>query len=284
MKTSINLLCHTGFVERDHVPILELAKEVGFDGVEVPVLSGEPKHYQWLGKELDRIGLSRTSTSVVDSINANPVSSEPDSRARGVDHLNWALECAVALGAECVGGPFHAPLGHFTGSGPTEDELNWGADAHRLMAERAELNGIYLSLEPLNRFESYFLNTAQQARSYVQRIGHPSFRILYDTFHSHIEERDQLLAVRTLNGHIGVVHASENDRGIPGRGQINFPAIFRELRAAGFDDWVVVEAFGNSVPELAAATRIWRQLFPDLETLFRESCAYVRSAWQEARS
>lgn len=282
MRVSINLLCHTGFVERDHVGILELAKEAGFDGVEIPILSGEPQHYEWLGNELDRIGLSRTSTSIVDSNDANPLSKDPDCRARGVEHLNWALECAVALGSECVGGPFHAPLGQFTGSGPTEDELNWGADAHRQMAENAQQNEIFLSLEPLNRFESYFLNTAEQARSYAERVGHPAFRVMYDTFHAHIEERDQLLAVQTLKGHIGVVHASENDRGIPGRGQINFPAIFRELREGRFDGWIVVEAFGDSVAELAAATRVWRPLFPDIETLFRESCMFVRSTWQES--
>ena len=282
MRLGINLLCVTDFVEEKHVPILELAKRTGFDLVEIPVLKGSPEHYQRLGRVLDRLELARTTTSIVATIDANPVSPDPGARARGNEHLNWALDCAIALGAESVGGPFHAPIGQFTGAGPTEEELQWGAEAHRAMAKRAAANGIMLSLEPLNRFETYFLNTAAQAKAYVERVGHPAFRIMYDTFHSHIEEKSQLEAIRILAGCFGVVHISENDRGIPGTGQIDFPAIFRALRATGFDDCLCVEAFGSGLPEIAAATRVWRPLFPDTETLFAESAAFVRRTWAEA--
>ena len=121
-------------------------------------------------------------------------------------------------------------VGHFTGSGPTESELAHGAEAHRRMAERAAANGLYLSLEHLNRFETYFLNTMEQARAYVARVDHPAFRIMYDTFHANIEEQDQPRAIRTIAGSIGVLHVSENDRGIPGRGHIDFASIFRAVR------------------------------------------------------
>ena len=283
MRLSINLLCVTDFVEEKHLPVLELAKRTGFDGVEIPVLKGSPEHYQRLGHVLDRLELARTTTSIVATQDANPVSPDAEARARGNDHLNWALDCAIALGAESVGGPFHAPIGQFTGAGPTDAELQWGAEAHRAMAKRAAANGIILSLEPLNRFETYFLNTAAQAKAYAERVGDPAFRIMYDTFHSHIEEKTQLDAIHILAGHFGVVHISENDRGIPGTGQIDFPAIFSALKAAGFDDWLCVEAFGSGLPEIAAATRVWRPLFPDTETLFAESADFVRRTWQEAR-
>jgi D-psicose/D-tagatose/L-ribulose 3-epimerase len=282
MQLSINLLCVTDFVEEKHAPILELAKRTGFDGVEIPVLKGSPDHYQRLGDVLDRLGLARTTTSIVATQDANPVSPDPGARARGHAHLDWMLDCAIALGAESVGGPFHAPIGQFTGTGPTEDELQWGAEAHRAMAKRAAANGVILSLEPLNRFETYFLNTAAQAKAYAERVGDPAFRIMYDTFHSHIEEKSQLEAVRTLAGHFGVVHISENDRGIPGTGQVDFPAIFRALQATGFDGWLCVEAFGSGLPEIAAATRVWRPLFPDVETLFTQSAAFARRTWQKA--
>ena len=150
------------------------------------------------------------------------------------------------------------------------------------MADRAAAKGIKLALEPLNRFETYYLNTAEQARAHVDRVGHPAFGIMYDTFHSHIEEKDQVKAIAMLGSGMHVLHVSENDRGVPGTGQIDFPEIFRAVKQTGFDDWVVVEAFGSGVPELAAATRIWRPMFPDHETLFRQSHDFVRREWEAA--
>jgi D-psicose/D-tagatose/L-ribulose 3-epimerase len=181
-----------------------------------------------------------------------------------------------------VGGPFHAPIGHFTGEGPTGPEIERGAEAHRAMAERAARNGYRIALEPLNRFETYFLNTVKQARAYADKVDHPAFGIMYDTFHANIEERDQAAAIRALGDKMAVLHVSENDRGVPGRGQIDFAAVFRAAKTAGFDGHVVVEAFGTGVPELAAATRVWRPLFPDFETLFTESHAFIRETWQAA--
>jgi D-psicose/D-tagatose/L-ribulose 3-epimerase len=105
---------------------------------------------------------------------------------------------------------------------------------------------------------------------------------MYDTFHANIEEKSQPDAIASLGGHLGVFHVSENDRGIPGTGQIDFTGIFRALRATGFDDWLCVEAFGSGLPEIAAATRVWRPLFPDTETLFFESATFVRRQWAEA--
>lgn len=282
MQVGINLLCLSGFIDEQFLPQIRRLKTLGYDGVEVPVLRGEPAHYEWLGRELDIIGLRRTTTSVIPSPEANPIGDDADCRRNGQAHLDWALDCAIALGAESVGGPFHAPIGYFTGSGPTEDELAYGAEAHHRMAERASANGIYLSLEHLNRFETYFLNTMEQSRAYVDRVDHDAFRIMYDTFHANIEEQNQPRAIDTIAGDIGVLHISENDRGIPGRGHIDFAEIFTAVRRTGFDGWVTLEAFGAGLPELAAATRVWRPLFPDFETLFSESIGFIRKGWAEA--
>ena len=202
--------------------------------------------------------------------------------ARGQAHLAWALDCAEALGAEVLGGPFHAPIGHFTGAGATEEELAHGADTHRRMAEDAQTRGIAFALEPLNRFETYFLNTMAQARAYAERVDHPNFGIMYDTFHANIEERSQPDAIAHIGRQMTVLHVSENDRGVVGRGQIDFGAVFRAAKGVGFDGWIVIEAFGAGLPELAAATRVWRPLFPDFETLYAESLETVRTGWAAA--
>ena len=282
MQVGINLLCLSGFIDDQHLVHIRRLKELGYDGVEIPVLRGEPSHYAWLGRQLDDIGLRRTTTSVIPSPQANPVSSDAEIRHAGEKHLDWALDCAIALGAESLGGPLHAPIGHFTGSGPTEAELAYCAEIHRRLATRAVANGLYVSLEPLNRFETYILNTMDQARAYLDRVDHPALRIMYDTFHANIEERNQARAIASIAGSIGVLHISENDRGIPGRGQIDFAEIFSAVRQTGFDGWVTLEAFGAGLPELAAATRVWRPLFPDFETLFSESIGFIRAGWKAA--
>lgn len=282
MKLGINLLCLTDFVENGHLSSIERLRDLGYDGVEIPVLKGDVAHYERLGRELDVLGLGRSTTSIVPTPEANPVSADGEVRARGIAHLDWALDCAIALGAESMGGPFHAPIGFFTGSGPGEDELKHGADAHRALAERAANHGMHLSLEPLNRFETYYLNTMEQARAYVDRVGHPAFKIMYDTFHANVEESRPEAAIRLIGRDIGVFHVSENDRGIPGRGHIDFPAMFKVLKEIGYDGWLTLEAFGAGLPAIATATRVWRPLFPDFETLFQESATFIRNTWAAA--
>lgn len=282
MLVSINLLSLAGHIEAAHLPQIRRLKELGYDGVEIPVLTGDPAHYAWLAKELDAIGLRRTSTSIIPDPSANPLSTDPEVRARGRNHLDWIMDCAEALGSECIGGPFHAPIGHFTGSGPSGDEIRFGAEAHHAMAERAQENGYILSLEHLNRFETHFLNTMDQAAEYVEIVDHPAFKIMYDTFHANIEEKSQTEAVAKIGRHMGILHVSENDRGIPGTGHIDFAEIFSAAKRQGYDGWLIVEAFGAGLPELAAATRVWRPLFPDHETLFSESIGFVRTQWKAA--
>lgn len=282
MQLGVNLLCATGFVDKEHRSLLEAAAEAGYDGVEIPILDGDADHYAKLARVLDDLGLKRTCTAIVPTPHGDPTSSDPAIRERGIAHLNWIIDCALTLEVETIGGPFHAPIGHFTGTGPTDDEWKRGADAHRAMAQRIAPTGIKLALEPLNRFETYFLNTATQARAYCDLVDHPAFGIMYDTFHSHIEEKDQTQAVKTLAGKIHVLHISENDRGIPGTGQIDFPAVVGAVKNTGFDGWVVLEAFGAGVPELAAATRIWRPMFDTHEALFHESARYIKDVWNTA--
>lgn len=282
MKLGVNLLCVGGLIDKAQLEFCQLAAEAGYDGVEIPVLEGSPEHYFWLASELDALGLKRACTAIVPDPNADPTHADPVIRQRGRAHLEWILDCATALGAETIGGPFHAPIGHFTGSGPTTEEWQRGAEAHHRMAEQADERGMLLALEPLNRFETHFLNTAAQAAQYCELVDHPAFGIMYDTFHAHIEEKDQAAAIGTLSGQINVLHISENDRGTPGTGQVDFDTVFSAVKKSGFDGWVVMEAFGAGVPELAAATRIWRPMFDDHPQLFHDSAAFIRKGWARA--
>jgi D-psicose/D-tagatose/L-ribulose 3-epimerase len=142
--------------------------------------------------------------------------------------------------------------------------------------------GIVPALEPLNRFEAYLLNTMDQAIAYAERVGSDGIGILYDTFHANIEEKDPLAALHAIHasGNLSHVHISENDRGTPGRGHAKIRETIAALKAFGYDGWLTIEAFGRGVPELAAATRVWRDFFASPEEVYTEGYQLIRSCWE----
>jgi D-psicose/D-tagatose/L-ribulose 3-epimerase len=281
MKTGMNLLLWTTHVTGDHYPILAQLKRAGFDGVEVPLFEGDEAHFRAVRKELDNQGLQCTVVTIM-SEQANPISPDAAVREAAVERLRWAIDMTATLGGEVMAGPFHSPLAVFSGQPPTEDEKRRGADVLRQAAEHAAKARVQLAIEYLNRFECYFLTTAAQARELVDRVDHPSFRCMYDSFHAHIEEKSPAAAVSTLGDRFVHVHVSENDRGTPGTGQVRWDETFRALRQAKYDGWLTIEAFGRALPALAAATRVWRDLFPRAEEVYTQGLRFMKEKWQAA--
>lgn len=283
MKIGMNLLLWTGHVTEEHVPILKAIKAAGFDGVEVPMFDpSDPGHYKALGKVLDDIGLQRTAVALIPDEAHSPISPDASARQGGVDHLNRVIECCDAIGAQALVGPWYQPLGVFSGEGATEAELERCAEVHRKIAPQARAAKLICALEPLNRFECYMLNTCAQSSAYLDRLGEDGFGILYDTFHANIEEKDPLGALDTAwaKGHVNHVHISENDRGTPGRGHAKIRETIQSLKAKGYDGWLTIEAFGKALPELAAATRVWRDFFANPEEVYTEGYAYIKNCWE----
>ena len=282
MKTGFNLFLWTTHVRDEHFPLFEELKHAGYDGVEVPLLEGEVEHYRRVARALRDNGLECTSITVMPDAGHDCLSPDAGSRAGALDHLRWAIDCSHALGSEVLCGPFYQPLGVFSGRGAIEDEKVRAAEVHRQAAERAAEAGIKLSIEPLNRFECYFLNTIADATDYVRRVDHPSFGVLFDTFHANIEEKDPVGCITAAGTTINHVHVSENDRGTPGRGHVPWDATFQALRAIGYDGWLTIEAFGQVLPDLAAATRVWRAFFESPEEVYTEGLRLIREKWGAA--
>ena len=282
MRIGFNLLLWTTHLDDALLPVCEMLKSIGYDGVEVPVFEGTPDHYARLGRQLDAIGLARTVVGIVTSPEANPMADGEAVRAAGVDHLKWLVDCSAALGAQVLCGPFFQPLATFSGAGPTPREWGHLVAGQKAMAAHADGTGVTLAVEPLNRFECYALNTAEAAARLVAEVDAPHYGYLYDTFHANIEERDPVGVIGRTAHAIAHVHLSENDRGTPGRGHVDFAATFAALRAARYDGWLTVEAFGQALPALAAATRVWRPLFDTEEQVARDAHALITRGWAQA--
>jgi D-psicose/D-tagatose/L-ribulose 3-epimerase len=279
------MLLWTGHVTEEHVPILKAIKATGFDGVEVPMFDpSDTGHFKWLGGVLDDLGLQRTAVALIPDEAHSPISPDAAARQGGVDHLNRVIDCCEAVGAQALVGPWFQPLGVFSGDGPSEAELERCAGVHRQVAQKARDAGLICAFEPLNRFECYLLNTCEQTSAYLERLGEPGFGILYDTFHANIEEKDPLGAFHTAwaKGHVSHVHISENDRGTPGRGHAKIRQTIAALKGVGYQGWLTIEAFGKALPELAAATRVWRDFFASPEEVYTEGYRYIRECWDAA--
>ncbi len=282
MLLGFNLLLWTTAVTEADFPVIEALKAAGYDGVEIPVFGGDPEDYVAIGKVLKDNGLRATGVTVMPDAERDCLSSDPKVRDAALNHINWAVDCIAAFGGEVLCGPFHQPLGVFSGSPPTDAEKANLADVHKRAAAYASGKNVKLSIEPLNRFECYILNTVEDAAATVKAVDVPNYGLLYDTFHANIEEKDPVGIVLPHLSAINHVHLSENDRGTPGKGHVPWDATLKALKHGGYDGWFVIEAFGQALPDLAAATRVWRPFFPSREEVYRFGHDFLRDAWAKA--
>lgn len=276
MKVGMCLFLWTTHVTRDHAPILRALKATGFDGVEVPVFEGSVDDYRRLADLLDEIGLERTAVSAIGDPALDLIAADAATRAAAVAHMRGVIDRAAALGATTLCGPLHSVLGQFSGTGPSAEEVARSIASQRAIGDHAAERGVTIALEALNRFECYLVNTMDGLSAHLAAIGHPNIRAMYDTFHANIEEKDPIGAFTRNLATIVHVHISENDRGVPGRGNIPWAETFAAIRASGYDGWLTIEAFGRALPDLAAATKIWRDLFDDPADVYREGYRHIR--------
>ena len=276
MKFGMNLLLWSGDLDESMLPTLESLKNMGYDGVELPMFNLDlDKWTQW-GKWLDDLDLQRTAVTVRGEED-NPISPDASVRQKGVANNKLALDCCRAVGAQTLCGPYHSALGQFSGAGPTDDERKWGVDSMRQVAEHAQSVGVMLGIEYLNRFETYLLNCVRDTVDFVRQVDHPHCRMMYDTFHANIEEKDMAAAIRESSPYLVHVHISENDRSTPGTGSVDWNTSFDTLKEVGYDGWLMIEAFGLALPELAAATKIWRRMYDSEQQLARDGLEFMKA-------
>jgi D-psicose/D-tagatose/L-ribulose 3-epimerase len=279
MKIGMNLLLWTGNVTEEHYPLLDKIKQWGFDGAELPLFGFDQPQYRAIRKKMESIGLECTAVTIVPP-EANPIDPEAKVRSAAIDRLKQAIDTCHILDCKLMCGPYVSPVGKLVGRGRTEDEWKRAVDCFRQVAPYAQQAGVVLGLEALNRFETYFVNCMADISRLVDEVNHPNFRLMYDTFHANIEEKSVSEAIRTAGKRIAHVHISENDRSTPGEGLVRWSENFETLQAIGYDQWLVIEAFGLALPELAAATCIWRKMFPSEEHVATRGLEFIRKNWR----
>jgi D-psicose/D-tagatose/L-ribulose 3-epimerase len=183
----------------------------------------------------------------------------------------------ASLGAKLLGGPLYAPIGYFTGQRPTADEWRWATEAFQSVGETLNACDVTLSIEPVNRSETFFLRTAKEALALCQAVDHPRIGVTIDTFHANIEEKNPAGAVRSLGDHLRHMHISENDRSLLGHGHVDFPGIVDALRTIGYQGYLMIEGFGF-LPEVKDGPgTLWAECNVSPMEIASQGTAYLRS-------
>lgn len=205
-------------------------------------------------------------------------SDDPDERASTAAYVRWCVDAASELGSGIVCGPLYGSVGKARYLPPDERraERTRAADELRELAAYAGDRGVRLALEPLNRFETDMVNIVSQGLDLIEDIGSEHVGLHLDTFHMHLEEKDAGAAIRLAADRLFHVHVCENDRGVPGTGQVDWRGVARALRDIGYDDGVVIESFTPEVTSIAQAVCIWRPIAESQDAIARDGLAFVR--------
>jgi D-psicose/D-tagatose/L-ribulose 3-epimerase len=262
------------------VPLAEI-KKAGADGVEILVIDAAALDVPGLRHSLDEYGLDCTFCAV-NPPGKNPLAEDAAVRRETLEHWKRLVGAAAEAGVDLIAGPTYAPVGYLPGRRRTGEEWRWAVEFHRQLGPVLEDAGVKLAVEPLNRFETFFLNTAADAKRFVDEVSSPQIGILLDTFHANIEEKSVAKAYRLCGRRLFHVHACENDRGIPGSGHVDWPGVIGALKEIGYDGWLTIESFNSKIPELSAATAIWRDLAPSSGDIAFEGAAFLRKMWAAA--
>ena len=276
MRFGLNLLLYTAEFTSKHLDLIPKVAEMGYDGVEIPFMALDALDAAGTRKALQKAGIGATACAVLFP-GQNFTSAKEEERRAASDRLARCHELTAAMGGDTVAGPLYAPVGLLTGRGRTAEEWKRAVDGLGQAAEKAAAAKVTLAIEPLNRFETYFLNTAADALALVKEVGNPRLTVQIDTFHSNIEEKNTPAAIRLVGRHLGHFHVSESDRGVPGTGQVPWKEVFKALKDVGYGRWVTIESFARGILELCAAASIWRDIYPSADALAKDGLAFMRA-------
>ncbi len=275
MKFGVNTFIWTASFDRSHLPLLPKIKAGGFDGVEVSLFRPADFATKDIAQGLAENDLECTICSVLTG-GLSMLSEDAAVRRRTRIHMEECVKTAAEVGAKIIAGPLYSPVGYLPGRRRTADEWKWAVDCYQSLGTVLTQYGVTIAVEPLNRFETYFLNIAEDAVKFCDEINHPNVGILFDTFHANIEEKDIAQGYRTVGRHLKHVHACENDRGIPGTGHVEWKSVFQALRDLEYDGWLTIESFGFSLGEISAAASIWRDLAPTPDLIAYEGVKFLK--------
>jgi D-psicose/D-tagatose/L-ribulose 3-epimerase len=278
MQFGVNTQIWVAPFEQGDIGLIDKVAALGFDMIELGFFTAEPPfNVADVKKRLKSNGLSAGICSFLSS-DRDISSADPDSRRRGIEFMKAMVGTVSALGGEIFSGPIYAELFRKRYLPKDQRAAEWErcATSLREIAKSAETQGVTIALEPLNRFETDFMNLSEQAVRMVEDVGSPAVGILLDTFHMGIEEKSQADAIRRAGKYLKHFHTCENDRGTPGTGQVRWTEVRDALKSIGYDRIVAIEGFNPEIVDLANGACIWRPMAPSPDRLAGDGVTFLK--------
>ena len=277
MRFGINTFLFTSPFTNTSTKLFPRFRKWGFDSVEIAV--EDPAHIDphHVKRELDRNGLVCGSVCAVFGPDRD-LRGTPAAQENAAKYIVTLLDQAIALDSRSVIGPVYSAVGRADAVPRVEYARQWKTVVRHLknLAREAERRGVQICLEPLNRFETDFINTCEQGLRMIEDVGSAALRLHLDTFHMNIEEKDPAAAIRRAGRHLGHFHACGSDRGTPGNDHTDWRGIAAALKSIGYRRDVVIEAFTGDIEVIARATAIWRQIEPSRDEIAVKGLKFLK--------
>ncbi|MHC4712839.1 MAG: sugar phosphate isomerase/epimerase family protein [Planctomycetota bacterium] len=273
MKLGIHAYAWTSEWSNETLDLIDRVKSMGMDFIEIPLMRIDKFDPEAVRARLEKVGLGAvTSTALLPGLDIT--SDDKSEREKGAQYLVDCVRATAAIGADSFSGVIHSVHARPISSRPTEEMWKRSAEALQRAAEIAEPLGVTLGIEPVNRYESFLVNTCEQALKLAAMTGMDNVRVHLDTYHMNIEEKSFREATKLAGDRLVHYHLCENDRGIPGTGLVDWDGVFRALSEIGYGGYAALESFVDITDNMN--TWVWRQLAPDGDTLLSEGAAFIR--------
>ena len=279
MKFGINTFLFTSPFNNDSTKLFPKFKQWGFDSVEIAV--EDPAHIDpaHVKRALDRHGLVCGSVCACMGPDRD-LRGDATAQKTGLAYVMTLLDQMVVLDCPSLIGPVYSAVGRADAVPPDEYKKQWTTVVKHLktLCRHAEKKGRQVCLEPLNRFETDFINTCDQGLKMIKAVGSPALKLHLDTFHMNIEEKFQADAIRKAGKHLAHFHACGSDRGTPGGDHTDWKSIAKALKEIRYDGDVVIESFTTDVKVIARAAAIWRRIEPTQTEIAVKGLNFLRQA------
>lgn len=277
MKIGISSFAFTSPFCDAEIGLIKKVADMGFDVFEMAMEDPELIHPEIIKASLEENHIGITTCAVIGE--GRDLSSDSSQiRASTKMYLRECILLASKVGSNVVAGALYSTVGKRRFISPQEKKAEWKRSVESLkeVSAYAGDHGVKLAIEPLNRFENDMINTSAQGVEMIEDVGSPHLGLLLDTFHMNIEEKNTKGAILIGGKHVFHMHVCENDRGIPGTGQVDWKGTAKALKEIDYQGACVIEAFTPALTSLAAAVCLWRPLAPSQEVLGRDGLAFLR--------
>jgi D-psicose/D-tagatose/L-ribulose 3-epimerase len=255
--------------------LIDHAKELGFDLIEIPLMEIEKADPVAIKQRLESVGID-VVTSTACSEATDLTGEDEATRKAGVEYLKQCVKTTAAIGATSFSGVLYSAIGRKIDRMPDEHYWEWAAQGLKEVARYARDLGVTVGIEPVNRYETFLVNTVEQALHLREMIDEPNVGIHPDSYHMNIEENGFYAPTKLAAPYMCHYHLSESHRGVPGQGTVDWAGIYRAFAETGYHGVVGMESFTEMSDAMRAATCVWREIAPSSDYLLTEGLKYLR--------